>query len=58
MRERRLLPLSSDPEFLPSKLLEKLEKETGKRVLRLTVHPGQVSHFEVVLGNKKEEEAS
>ena len=53
-RERRSFPLSTDPEFLPSKVLERLERETGKRVLRLTVHRGEIGSYEVVLGEKRE----
>lgn len=53
MRERRVFPL--DPAFLPSKVLDQLEKETGKQVLRLTVPTGEIGVYEVVLGDRREE---
>lgn len=50
MSERRSFPL--DPEFLPSVVLERLEKETGKRVVSLTVHRGETATYEVVLEDR------
>lgn len=49
MSERRVFPLSDDPAMLPSVVMERLERETGKRVVSLTVHCGVISEYEVVL---------